>query len=121
MLNRRSLLLGALAAPAIVRAESLMRIWVPPREVWAGEWGTSILELTGERERQAMRNAAMREQTWVWVDRDLMVTTGEPARQAMRNAVMRERLAAMTGVETITRLEAAQAQMLRTRPRWVRA
>ena len=27
MLNRRSLLLGALAAPAIVRVESLMRIW----------------------------------------------------------------------------------------------
>lgn len=32
-MNRRSLLLGlgtALAAPAIVRAESLMKLWVPP-------------------------------------------------------------------------------------------
>lgn len=33
MTNRRSFLLGlttALAAPAVVRAESLMKIWVPP-------------------------------------------------------------------------------------------
>lgn len=35
-MNRRSLLLGigaALAAPAIVRAESLMKLWVPPRNI----------------------------------------------------------------------------------------
>lgn len=33
-MNRRSLLLGigaALAAPAIVRADSLMKLWVPPK------------------------------------------------------------------------------------------
>lgn len=33
-MNRRSLLLGlggALAAPAVVRAESLMKLWVPPK------------------------------------------------------------------------------------------
>lgn len=39
-MNRRSLLLGigaALAAPAIVRADSLMKLWVPPkRELLAG-------------------------------------------------------------------------------------
>lgn len=32
-MNRRSFLGGLLAAPAIVRAESLMKIWVPPKEV----------------------------------------------------------------------------------------
>lgn len=38
MTTRRGFLLGMLAlgaAPAIVRAESLMRIWVPPQEIWA--------------------------------------------------------------------------------------
>ncbi len=37
MTTRRGFLLGMLAlgaAPAIVRAESLMRIWVPPQEVY---------------------------------------------------------------------------------------
>jgi len=32
-MNRRGFLGGLLAAPAIVRAESLMKIWVPPKEV----------------------------------------------------------------------------------------
>lgn len=37
MLTRRSLLLGAVCAPAVVRAESLMKIWVPREpEVWIG-------------------------------------------------------------------------------------
>lgn len=40
MISRRGLLFGAgalLAAPAIVRAESLMKIWVPPKR---GLWPT---------------------------------------------------------------------------------
>jgi hypothetical protein len=38
MLTRRLFLAGAVAAPAIVRAESLMKLWVPPeRKVWVGE------------------------------------------------------------------------------------
>lgn len=32
-MNRRGFLGGLLAAPAIVRAEFLMKIWVPPKEV----------------------------------------------------------------------------------------
>lgn len=37
MLTRRLFLAGAVAAPAIVRAESLMKLWVPPeRKVWVG-------------------------------------------------------------------------------------
>lgn len=32
-MSRRGFLGGLLAAPAIVRAESLMKIWVPPKEV----------------------------------------------------------------------------------------
>jgi hypothetical protein len=37
MLTRRLFLAGAIAAPAIVRAESLMKLWVPrKRGVWVG-------------------------------------------------------------------------------------
>lgn len=39
-MNRRSLLLGlggALAAPAIVRAETLMKLWVPKQELLTEE------------------------------------------------------------------------------------
>lgn len=39
MITRRGFLTGMLAlgaAPAIVRAESLMRIWVPRQELWVG-------------------------------------------------------------------------------------
>lgn len=44
MLTRRSLLLGAVCAPAVVRAESLMKIWVPPvREVW--QWRPGDYEI----------------------------------------------------------------------------
>lgn len=40
MTNRRAFLFGAaatLAAPAVVRAESLMKLWVPPTPVWTME------------------------------------------------------------------------------------
>ena len=36
-MNRRGFLASCLiasAAPAIVRAESLMKLWVPPQEIW---------------------------------------------------------------------------------------
>lgn len=48
-MNRRGFLTGILAlgaAPAIVRAESLMKIWVPPQDILCGElglWGDVIM------------------------------------------------------------------------------
>lgn len=42
-LTRRSLLLGlgaTLAMPAVVRAESLMKLWVPPKKIIAAYGGT---------------------------------------------------------------------------------
>lgn len=41
MTTRRGFLTGILAlgaAPAIVRAESLMRLWVPPQELLVADW-----------------------------------------------------------------------------------
>lgn len=41
MTTRRGFLTGMLAlgaAPAIVRAESLMRLWVPPQELLVADW-----------------------------------------------------------------------------------
>ena len=124
MLNRRSLLLGALAAPAIVRAESLMRIWVPPRRVWAGEWGASFLKFSGEPERQARLNAVMREHlvavdcTWV---RDpaapIFEAVDSVALDAQHRAAMRGYWATILGdAEKVARLEPTMP-----RPRWVRA
>jgi hypothetical protein len=46
-MNRRSLLLGLgaiIAAPAVVRAESLMKLWVPPKPSFALWEYTTVLE-----------------------------------------------------------------------------
>ncbi len=50
MIQRRSFLLGltgALAAPAVVRAESLMKLWVPPKRelAWAADFSTEAMRL----------------------------------------------------------------------------
>lgn len=48
-MNRRSLLLGigsALAAPSIVRAESLMKLWVPSRRFAALAHGSPSIYMT---------------------------------------------------------------------------
>ena len=48
MMKRRSFLAGILAAPAIVRAESLMKIVVPKQD----PWGTSFAEMIYDINRQ---------------------------------------------------------------------
>ena len=48
MMKRRSFLAGMLAAPAIVRAESLMKIVVPKQD----PWGTSFAEMIYDINRQ---------------------------------------------------------------------
>lgn len=47
-MKRRSFLAGMLAAPAIVRAESLMKIVVPKQD----PWGTSFAEMIYDINRQ---------------------------------------------------------------------
>ena len=70
MLTRRSLLLGAVCAPAVVRASSLMPIWVPPQDLfppipWMGvDWGTPgggrrVLQSIINRERRAWTDAML--------------------------------------------------------------
>ncbi len=49
MTNRRAFLLGlgtALAAPAIVRTDSLMKLWVPPKTSWGTLLNQNGLKLT---------------------------------------------------------------------------
>lgn len=48
-MKRRSFLAGMLAAPAIVRAESLMKIVVPKQDAY---WGTSLTEMIYDIQRQ---------------------------------------------------------------------
>jgi len=64
-ITRRSLIagiFGAAAAPAIVRAESLMKIWVPTQGVVQhGTWGVGMAEI--HRQANIERNARLREYT----------------------------------------------------------
>lgn len=52
-MNRRELLKGLVAAPAIVRSESLMRIWVPPQGIIT-EWETFAYPFAQERTASGM-------------------------------------------------------------------
>jgi hypothetical protein len=44
-MKRRSFLAGMLAAPAIVRAESLMKIVVPKQDVWGASFAEMIYDI----------------------------------------------------------------------------
>lgn len=77
-LNRRLFLGGALlaplAAPAIVRAESLMRLWLPKREILVASFHPDLIELLNET------NKILADMPWVPARQ---VVFGSPTRVAL--------------------------------------